>query len=51
MQVPSSENNYMPTLRNVVMNSLGVKMVDTNMVEKVGVATIVSNKATWPATV
>ena len=36
----------MPTLVNVVMNGLGGKMV-----EKVGAATIVANKATWPPTV
>ena len=51
MQQPSSEKNYMPTLVNVVMNGLDAKMVDVKMVEKVGVATIVANKATWPATV
>ena len=36
----------MPTLVNVVMNGS-----DAKMVEKVGVATIVVNKATWPVTV
>ena len=41
----------MPTLVNVVMNGSDAKMVDAKMVEKVGVATIVANKATWPATV
>ena len=33
----------MPTLANVVMNGS-----DAKMVEKVGVATIVVNKSTWP---
>ena len=51
MQLPSSEKNYMPTLVNVVMNGSDAKMVDAKMVEKVGVATIVLNKATWPVTV
>ena len=51
MQLPSSEKNYMPTLVNVVMNGSDAKMVDAKMVEKVGVATIVANKASWPATV
>ena len=51
MQLPSSEKNYMPTLVNVVMNGSDAKMVDAKMVEKVGVATIVVNKATWPVTV
>ena len=41
----------MPTLVNVVMNVSDAKMVDAKMVEKVGVATIVVNKATWPVTV
>ena len=41
----------MPTLVSVVMNSLDAKMVDAKMVEKVGVATIVVNKATLPVTV
>ena len=41
----------MPTLVNVVMNSSDAKMVDSKMVEKVGVATIVVNKATWLMTV
>ena len=41
----------MPTLANGVMNSSDAKMVDAKMVEKVGVATIVVNKATWPVTV
>ena len=50
MQLPSSEKNYMPTLVNVIMNGLDAKMV-AKMVEKVGTATIVANKATWPATV
>ena len=36
----------MPTLVKVVMNGS-----DAKMVEKVGAATIVANKATWPATV
>ena len=51
MQLPSSEKNYMPTFVNVVMNGSDAKMVDAKMVEKVGVATIVVNKATWPVTV
>ena len=51
MQLPNSEKSYMPTLANVVMNGLDAKMVDAKMVEKVGVATIVVNKATWPVTV
>ena len=51
MQLPSSEKNYMPTLVNVVMNGSDAKMRDAKMVEKVGVATIVANMATWPATV
>ena len=51
MQFLSSEKNYMPTSVNVVMNGLDAKMVDARMVEKVGAATIVANKATWPATV
>ena len=51
MQLPSSEKNYMPTLVNVVMNGSDAKMVDARMVEKVGTATFVANKATWPATV
>ena len=46
MQLPSSEKNYMPTLVNVVMNGS-----DAKMVKKVGAATVVANKATWPATV
>ena len=46
MQLPSSKKNYMPTMVNVVMDGL-----DAKMVEKVGAATIVANKATWPATV
>ena len=46
MQLASSEKNYMPTLVNVVMNDS-----DAKMVKKVGVATIVVNKATWPVTV
>ena len=46
MQMPSSDNNYMPTLVNVVMNGS-----DAKMVKRVGAATIVANKATWPATV
>ena len=33
------------------MNGSGAKMVDAKMVEKVGVANIVANKATWPATI
>ena len=41
----------MPTLVNVVMNGSDAKMVDAKMVEKVGVATIVVNMATWPVTV
>ena len=41
----------MPTLANVVMNGSDAKMVDAKMVKKVGVATIVVNKATWPVTV
>ena len=51
MQLPSSEKNYMPTLVNVVMNGSDAKMGEAKMVKKVGVATIVANKATWPATV
>ena len=51
MQLPSSEKSYMPTLANGVMNGLEAKIVDAKMVEKVGVATIVVNKATWPVTV
>ena len=51
MQLPSSEKNYMPTLVNGVMNGSDAKMVDAKMVERVGVATIVANKATWPVTV
>ena len=35
----------MPTLLNVEMNGS-----DARMVEKLGAATIVANKATWPAT-
>ena len=51
MQLPSSEKNYMPMLVNVVMDGSDAKMVDAKMAEKVGVATIVANKAIWPATV
>ena len=51
MQLPNSEKSYMPTLANVVMNGSDAEMVDATMVEKVGVATIVVNKATWPVTV
>ena len=51
MQLPGLEKNYMPTLVNVVMNGSDTKMVDVKMVEKVGVATIVVNKSTWPVTV
>ena len=51
MQLPSSEKSYMPKLANVIMNRSDAKMVDAKMVEKVGVATIVVNKATWPVTV
>ena len=51
MQLPNSKKNYMPTLVNIVMNGSDAKMVDAKMVERVGVATIVVNKATWPATV
>ena len=51
MQLQSSEKSYMPTLANVVMNGSDAKMVDATMVEKVGVATIMVNKATWPVTV
>ena len=51
MQLPSSEKNYMPTLVNVVMNGSDARKVDAKMVEKVGVATNVVNKATWPVTV
>ena len=51
MQLPSSEKSYMPTLANVVMNGSDARMVDAKMVEKVGVATIVVNKASWPVTV
>ena len=50
MQLPSSEQNYMPKLVSVAMNGSDAKMVDAKMVEKVGVATIVVNKATWPLT-
>ena len=46
IQSPSSEKNYTPTLANVEMSSLVAKMV-----EKLGAATTVVNKATWPATV
>ena len=46
MQLPSSEKSYMLTLVNVVMNGS-----DAKMVEKVRVATIVVNKATWPVAV
>ena len=46
IQLPSSQKNYMPTLVNVQMNGLHAKIV-----EKVGAATIVASKATWPATV
>ena len=42
--------DYMPTLVNVVRNGLDAKMF-AKMVEKVCAATIVANKATWPATV
>ena len=48
---PMKRKNYMPTLVNVVLNGLDAKMVDAKMVEKVGVATIVVSKATWPVTV
>ena len=51
MQLLSSEKSYMLTFVNVVMNGSDAKMVDAKMVEKVGVATIVVNKATWPVTV
>ena len=51
MQLPSSEKNYMPTLVNVVMKGSDAKMVDAQMGEKVGPATTVVNKATWPMTV
>ena len=51
MQLPSSEKSYMPTLVNAVMNGSDATMLDAKMVEKVGVATIVLNKATWPVTV
>ena len=51
MQLPSSEKNYMPTLVNVVMNGSDANMLDAKMVEKVGVATTVVIKATWPVTV
>ena len=51
MQLPSSAKNYMPTLVNVVMNGSDATMVDAKMVDKVGVATMVANKSTWPATV
>ena len=51
MQLPSSEKNYMPTLVNVVINGSDARMVDAKMVEKVGIATIVARKATWPTTV
>ena len=38
-------------IREVVMNGSDANMVDAKMVEKVGVATIAVNKATWPVTV
>ena len=41
----------MPALVNVVMNGFDAKMVDAEMVEKVGVATIVVNKVTGHLTV
>ena len=41
----------MPTLVNVAMNGSDAKMVYAKMVEKVGDATIVANKATWDTTV
>ena len=47
MQLPSSEKSYMPKL----VNGSDANMVDAKKVEKVGVATIVVNKATWPVTV
>ena len=50
MQLPSSEKNCMPTLVNIVMNVVDAKVV-AKMVNKVGAATIVANKATWPTTV
>ena len=51
MRLPSSEKNYMPTLVNLVMIGWDTNMVDAKMAEKVGIATIVVNKATWPVTV
>ena len=50
MQLPNSEKNYMPTLVNVLTNGSDAKMV-AKMVKKVAAATIVANKATWPATI
>ena len=41
----------MPTLVNVVINGSDAKMVDAKKVKKVGVATIVVIKATWPVSV
>ena len=46
MQLPSSEKNSTPTLANVEKSGFVAKMV-----EKLGAATTVVNKATWPATV
>ena len=46
IQLPSSEKNYISTLANVEMISSVAKMVD-----KLGAATTVANKASWPATV
>ena len=51
MQLPSSGKSYMHTLVNVVMNGSDAKMVDAKMLGKIGVATIVVNKTTWPVTV
>ena len=51
MQLPSSEKSSLTALANVIMNGSDAKMVEAKMVEKVGVATIVVNKATWPVTV
>ena len=46
IQFPSSETNYTPTLANVKMISSVAKIV-----EKLGAATTVVNKATLPETV
>ena len=46
IQLPSFEKNYTPTLANVETTSS-----IATMVEKLGAATTVANKDTWPATV